>query len=191
MSTGNLKRCVAGLATVVLLGTGLGLAGQAQAVSLKNFRELPAFYSAATGVSQKNYQVSQAYLRAKGRLSLHGTVDEFSAPMVLAAVELGGAYCGAFLITEASVVPTNRRAHQSIDFTKKPKDLAVADVMAAATIEANLFWGRDPTAVEVTSLQAALANLQAISTADVAGTKMMMTALCTEVATSLDALIYQ
>jgi hypothetical protein len=161
----------------------------AQAVSLKNFRELAAFYSAATAVKLTEPRVQQAYLNVKSRLPKLGTVDEFSSPTVLGAVELGGAFCNAFITAEAAALPANRRAHQTIDFTKSPRVLADSDIMAAVRTYARLFWLRDAKADEDAMLLSTVTRLKSISTDNAPGTRQLFLTMCTQVATSLDALV--
>jgi hypothetical protein len=161
----------------------------AEAVSLKNFRELAAFYSAATGIPLSDPKVAAAYQNAKSRLPKAGTVDEFSSPAVLGAIELSGVFCTQFITAEAAAPAANRRAHQQIDFTKAPNALADADVMSAVHAYAKLFWLRDVRADEDTLLQTTVTHMKAASTNNPAGTKQMFLAMCTQVATSIDALV--
>jgi hypothetical protein len=173
------------VATLVILLTP----SDARAVSLKNFRELAAFYSAATGVPLTDPKVQTAYQNVKSRLPKAGTVDEFSSPSVLAAIELGGAFCGSFITAEAAATPANRRAHQTIDFTKSPRVLADADILAVVHAYAQLFWLRPTTPNEDTVLQSTITTLKAASTDNVAGNKQLFLSLCTQVATSIEALV--
>jgi hypothetical protein len=171
------------LVTVFML-----LAKDAEAVSLKNFRELAAFYSAATGVPLTDTKVQAAYQNVKSRLPKAGTVDEFSSPSVLAAIELGGAFCTSFINAEAAATAANRRAHQQIDFTKSPRVLADADIMSVMSNYAKLFWLRDLTAAETTLFQGSVTKMKAASTDNAAGNKQLFLTMCTQVATSMDAL---
>jgi hypothetical protein len=161
----------------------------ASAVSLKNFRELAAFYSAATGVPMTDTGVQTAYTNVKSRLPKAGTVDEFASPTVLAAIELSGAFCTSFINAEAALPAAKRRAHATIDFTKSPRVLANTDVLTTVHAYAKLFWLRDVTAAEDTLFNGTITTLKAASTDNVAGNKQLFLALCTQVATSLDALV--
>jgi hypothetical protein len=177
-----------GLSVLIALGVVLS-ASDARAVSLKNFRELAAFYSSATGIAMTEPRVAAAYLNVKSRLPKAGTVDEFSSPSVLGAVELSSAFCGAFISVEAAAQPANRRAHQTVDFTKSPRVLVDGDIMAAIKNYARLFWQRELKADEDKVLLASVTRLKALSTDNAAGTRQLFLATCTQVATSLDALI--
>jgi hypothetical protein len=165
------------------------LPSDALAVSVKNFRELVAFYSAATGVPATEPKVQQAYLNVKTRLPKAGTVEEFSSPAVLGALELSGAFCNAFITAEAAAQPQNRRVHQTIDFTKTPSQLADADVLAVARSYARIFWLRDARKAEDATFQATIGTLKSITPNTAAGTKQLSLILCTQIATSLDALV--
>jgi hypothetical protein len=160
----------------------------ARAISLKNFRELAAFYSVATAVPLTEPTVKQTYQNVKARLPLRGTVDEFSSVTLLASLDLGGAFCKAMITADAALSPELRRAHQKIDFSKAPNDLADADIMTTTRTYANLFWGRNPTDAETASVAQSVAKLKATSTATPAGTRQLLLALCVTSATSLDAL---
>src|SRR5262245_25086913 len=158
----------------------------ARAVSLKNFRELAAFYSAATAVPLTEPKVKTAYQNVKTRLPKAGTVDEFASPAVLGAVELSGAFCSAFLTAEAAAAPPNRRAHQTIDFSKTPSQLADGDILAVVRNYARLFWLRDIRSNEETAFGPAITTLKSISPDSIKGTRQVFLVLCTQAATSLD-----
>lgn len=161
----------------------------ARAVSVKNFRELAAFYSAATAVPLTEPKVQLAYQNVRSRLPKAGTVDEFASPAVLGALELSGAFCGAFLTAEAAAVPEKRRAHQTVDFSKAPSALLDADVLAVVRNYARLFWLRDLRPNEEAQFGGAVTKLKSISPATAQGTRQVFLVLCTQVATSLDALV--
>jgi hypothetical protein len=161
----------------------------AMAVSLKNFRELAAFYAAATGVPLTDPKVQQAYQNVKTRLPKTGGVDEFASPSVLGALELSGAFCGSFITAEAAAPAANRRAHQTIDFTKSPRVLADADINAAVKAYSRLFWMRESRPEEDKLFLAEIGRLKPLSTDNAAGTKQLLLTMCSEVATSLDALV--
>lgn len=159
------------------------------AVSLKNFRELLAFYSSATGVPATDTKVQATYANVKSRLPKAGTPDELSSASVLGAVELGGAFCGSFITADAAKLPDQRRAHQSIDFTKSPRALGDADIAAVIGQYARLFWLRPTNAVEDKVFLAEIGRLKTSSTDNAAGTKQLLLTMCTQVASSLDALV--
>ena len=167
----------------------LFLPTDALAVSLKNFRELAAFYSAATAVPLTDPKVQAVYQNVKSRLPKAGTVDEFASPTVLAAIELSGAFCGSFITAEAALTPANRRAHQTIDFTKSPRVLADSDIDAAVANYTRLFWLRAPRPDEDAAFLATIGRLKTASTNDAPGTRQLLLSMCTQVATSLDALV--
>jgi hypothetical protein len=164
-------------------------AKDASAVSLKNFRELAAFYSAATNVPLTETKVQQAYQNVKTRLPKTGAVDEFSSPTVLGAIELSGAICNAFITAEAAAPAANRRAHQGIDFLKTTSQLADADILAVLKTYAKLFWLRDAKPAEEKAFSATITKLKSITPDTAPGARQLFLTTCTQVATSLDALI--
>lgn len=178
-------------ASLVLLAAAALPGPSAFALSLKNFREVNAFFANATGISPTQNDIKSAYAGAKARLPLRGQVSEFSSPAVLASIELGGAYCLALINKDKNTAAANRRAHRAIDFTKKPADLKDEDLKSTVEIYANMFWERDLSADEEAAFQSAFTNLKKSSPATAAGTSQLLTVLCNQVATSLEALIYQ
>jgi hypothetical protein len=164
-------------------------ARDAAAVSVKNFRELAAFYSSATGVPLTQPQVQTAYNNVKTRLPKQGTVDEFASPAVLGALELSGAFCNAFITVESTAPAASRRVHQTIDFAKTTRQLADADVLALAKGYARMFWTRDARPNEEAALVATITKLKTVTPDTTVGTKQLSLVLCTQAATSLDALV--
>ena len=105
------------------------------------------------------------------------------------ALELSGAYCNQFITNESTAPAANRRAHHTIDFTKTPSQLADADVLAVGKAYAKLFWFRDTRPAEDTAFQGTITKLKTLTPNTTAGTKQIFLVMCTQAATSLDALV--
>jgi hypothetical protein len=162
----------------------------AYGLSLKNFREINAFYATATGIAASQRDVAAAYQDVRTRLPLRGNINEMTSAAVLAAVELGGAYCGAMIDTDAALPAASRRAHQAVDFNREPAAMTDAVVKQTVTAYTGLFWERAPTATELSSFVASFSALKTSSPTNAVGTRQALLILCSQAATSLDALIY-
>lgn len=174
----------------VIFMSAFVLASSAQAASIKNFREILAFYSNATGIDSQNTTVQQVYNQVRTRLPLHGNVTELTSPAVLGATELAGSFCNLMITADAGQPAANRRAHQAVDFNALPAAVTDDALTQTVTNYAALFWERQPIAAEIQTFTASWTNLKTISPATTTGTRQLFHVLCTQAATSLDSLIF-
>jgi hypothetical protein len=187
-SAGSARKLLTGF---LVLAAGAAAAPAAYGLALKNFREINAFYAVATAVNPEQNDVKAVYQSVRTRLALRGQISELSSAAVLATVELGGAYCKAMIANDAGLAATARRAHQAVNFSAPPAAATDDVVKQTATKYSQLLWGREPSAAELDSFVQSATRLKASTPATAAGTRQLFLILCTQAATSLDALIYE
>ena len=164
-------------------------AGAGFSVGLRNFRELQAHYSQATGVGSSNFNAALIYDQVQATLPQTSDVAAFSGTMVRAASALGGVYCAEFVNRESRAQSGVRRAHQGVDFAVFPAAIAPAVTTDVLAKYSQLFWGRDMTVKETTVMGDVARSLAASSPQSTAGTRQYFIGLCSIVSNALESLV--
>lgn len=177
--------------TLVLMVALLSSASHVHAskLGLKNFRELPAAYSTVMQIPSTNGVIQTVLKKVQSRLPQKGDIEEMSSPMVLAAFELAGSYCSAFLDAEAAMPAAERLIFKDVDFTTTPKQFTPSVQKALLSELAGNFWFRPPSETEAQELDTFFSDIKALAGASTAGTRQMSFLLCTYFGTSLQFLV--
>lgn len=175
----------------VFMFLGLSMHAFGQTVVLKNFRQISASLSYATGVLENDAAVKDKIAQVKGRLPQTGAVAELASPVTLAMIELSTAFCRKMIALDAAQTdPAYRHVHKSVDFTGGIDGLN-ADVRQSVAKEySGIFWGRAPTANELSLLTTAMSDaMKSEASNENAVTAVLLTG-CIATASSVENLVY-
>jgi hypothetical protein len=187
---------VIGLAVVVSIAACSGARNDATSpvvsvpgtVGVRNFRQLSAKLSAATGVDPTDFGVTGVFTGVKTRLSVDGVVQKVSPAMLLAATTLAGEYCLRFIEQEAVRTPDMRRIHGPVNFQGDLGTFNVAVRQQMIHAYAQVFWLRDTDDSELNELTQLMATVAAENKAPAEVIVDSLLAACTAVAGSLEVL---
>ncbi len=159
--------------------------GTAQAIVVKNFRQIAASFYSATGVSMNDPDVAAFVKKTETRLPQVGEIEEISSPAILAITQLAGIFCEKMIATDAAIPLGGRRhTHSQVDF-ERPARLFTREVKESVVREyADLFWNREVTEEEQASL---LSTFDTVAPG--ADTLRTLKILCTTMASSVDTYV--
>jgi hypothetical protein len=173
------------ISLMVLIGLQ---AHAADPVRLKIGREIYAAYSSITGVASD--QELRDLLKAnQDRLPKTGAPEELSNSGVLAATELGGMFCRKALNKETTQSAGSRILFTNVDFNRGPSQFTEFKREALLDHLATLFWQRNITAAEKTSLATMMTKSADSGPDSKEETVNLMQTLCGTYASSLAFLV--
>ena len=181
-----MKNLSVGVLTILCIGNP----AHATSLGLKNFRELPAALTVATGVPLTTPSIQLTLKKVASQLPLKGQVEEMSSPYILAVTELVGDFCQEMITQESAKPAAERLAFRDVDFKVGPKQFVPATKDAVINELSDIFWGRGPTGEEMASLKQSVdEGATGVSTSSTAETTNLMKILCSTFGTSLEFLI--
>ena len=181
-------RVLAALALTLVGGAGEALAGGTP-IALRNVRELVYGYEALLQVNQNDPDLRAVYRGVVDRLPLSGAVSEFTSPMLLAATELGGAYCGKAVDRDAKLPVFERVLFNGVYFDRGPGQFGAHQQRELLDAFARIFWVRSMALEEEKALLPTFQTWITGHENDVTYTPIVMKELCTTFATSLPFLV--
>lgn len=115
--------------------------------------EIPGIFSSLTGVSSRYQEMQQYFSSNLPTFPSLGQVAEVTPAFLLAELSYSSLFCKRFVQLERARAPADRWALPAIDFSRpfsQLRDLAsLESLLTALALE---FWGRPPTADELTTL---------------------------------------
>jgi len=144
------------------------------------------FASTSTGVPFSDPDVQNYYRLVLSFFPTVRVVGAITTSMVMAYVGLAGLYCQKFIVLESYKPPAERKAFTSVNFST---DTAVMNPQDVIRRLATLFWGRPPTAEEVTVLTKTLMDAQAGLAVTNAEMRKALLVLCTTSLASIQTLL--
>ncbi len=185
-----------GLITVIWMMGAYGMIAQADPIgprlAVRNFLEIPAFLSRATGVSSGDAEIKSFLQLAQGGFPQKREVNEFGASLS-SLIALSGLYCKRMVEKDASFTGPSfmrRRTHKDIDFGKGPSLHSEASVLSVIEDETGFFWGRSPSSQELDQFRDYMAEAKKHLPNDRDGSIRFFTSLCLAAAASLDSWVY-
>ncbi len=92
-------------------------------MSIRNFRQIPAYYSVATGVSESNNNVRNYFNANFSRFSLDGDAGAVSPATLSALTSFAGIYCQENIRLERANTINPRLLHGAVDFSQNSSRL--------------------------------------------------------------------
>ena len=177
----NWKVCLVTLSLSAVLSAAPG------SFSLRDFRQLYASLSAATGIAPS--QTLREYFQgAQYRLLNDGDPVKFNATTLMTTISLTGLFCDELLTAELNLPAAERRVFQVLDFSQGPSSVTHENQVAFVTREAEVFWARDPEPLELAALMESWGELASFSANSPTGLREMALSICTAVGSSSDSI---
>ena len=159
-------------------------------IGIKNFRQIVQSYSSLTGVPVTDADVKATIDETQSRLPKFGKPDEVNSAMLLAMTSLSGMFCQKMIASDMTKAMGQRRAHNTVDFTKIPSTYSDDARKAIVDEYAQLFWGRSATDAEKMALIKTFQDLQVSGGDNVDGLQKALKATCTVVGSSQEFFMY-
>lgn len=182
----TLRLCLSAIALLVAIR---GPEAEAD-VAVKNFRQIFESLKVVTGISNPPADIVGYYQKNQAILPVAGKVTEVSGNMLRAFAGLTGLFCKSLIANDATLPSDQRQAHSQVDFTAAPAAMT-ADIRTSVINDyALMFWSRDPSSTEITTLLTAMSQAEKALPAGVpASTKSVLLGACTAAGSSIDALV--
>lgn len=167
----------------------VAMADDGQAISVKTFRQIFAFYVNTTGV-KPDQEIKTQFEAMIRRLPKDGLIDELKGSSLMASTNLAALFCGKMITAESLLKPEKRRVFGTVDFAATPTAALTDSVLDGIVGTFGLlFWQRDMTAEEKSILTAMLRQLADAGEQKPETTKAVLNVGCSVTASSLDALL--
>lgn len=180
----GLKTAIAGLCLFPIM-LGGSVAQAADAIGLRDFRELPETLAEVTGIPLSDEIVRLALTRAEPQLPQTGDVAEMSAPMLMSVMDLSGAFCSRLVAKESVVSSGLRRVFKSVNFKEGPKQFTNAAAEQMLSQVAMVFWQRAMTPSEMGTMKQSVRDIVTGVANTPAETLNITQAACLSVASSI------
>ncbi|MEQ1876392.1 MAG: hypothetical protein ABL958_07085 [Bdellovibrionia bacterium] len=164
----------------------VAIAGVRTASILSANRLLASFVQVA-GVNTPTADTVNSYNRYKTTLSLDGSANSPTPPMLMAISNVAAEVCDDLVAQEKALVAANRRIFNSVNFATGPAQINAAVISDTVRRMARSFWGRNETAEELTALTTGINEAKQGQTA-VAQTDIALIYACTGMLSSLSAI---
>jgi len=160
--------------------------------SLLSADQVFASMSEVTGVAPTGAIVTEWNNNARAALADNYKVVSISAPILMAAANLGSHFCDLTLENEVGQAVADRRLYAGIDFSKGLDQLSDSDFDSTVRNMANLLWGRQVGVEELSLFRTYRADFTAELTAtektQAVRTRHLILGICTAILASYEAL---
>lgn len=160
--------------------------------SLLSADQVLASMSEVTGVAADGAILTEWNNNARTALATNYKVVSISAPIMMAAANLGSQFCDRTLDKEVGAASAQRRLYPGIDFSKNMSQLTDAEYDVALRNLAQKIWGREASAEELALFKefraGFLEGLNAGEAAQPQRTRALMLGVCTAMLASYESL---
>lgn len=160
--------------------------------SLLSADQVLASMSEVTGVAAEGAILTEWNNNARTALATNYKVVSISAPILMAAANLGSRFCDRTLDREVGLASAQRRLYPGVDFSKGLGQLTDAEYDGAIRNMARKLWGREASAEEMQLFKefrgGFLEGLSAAEQGQAQRTRHLMLGACTAMLASYESL---
>lgn len=162
----------------------------AQSNKIKDYRQIVAALSQATGVSPSTPEIQSYYVLIEKNLPVQGTEEEYSMAMSKSLVGLSKRYCDEFVKKTVNTQASQRIYLKEVNFSNAPSTVTMQVVEHIAKDLYTMFLDRSPVVAEQNALTQLIVKLLSMdpagNTHDVAKT---VSETCAVVGSSISFLV--
>lgn len=179
----NLNNNSGGLGVEPMPSDDIPVIPNAKTVSVAYSKQILEQYSTCLGVKPSDRTIAM-YESKKGAISVYGTANTITSPMMMAVISISGEICQDLVLQEAAVGAT-KRIFKDIDLAanQAPSEASIKNAISRLALSC---WQRNENATEVQSLTGMVA--QSVGATENQAARKAALLVCTSMLSSLDAL---